>query len=589
LVFEPVLETVPWFMPLRMPNLPGDTVCLGKGDVNNVAAGNRIKVVFGDELMKAGCPGEKAGAVCTGRVAAFSYVCRTCPCNFHNAMCNRHAKAAPPRTAAGKAMQGRAHSAVNRHLEEVRLAYQKEYEHWSSMLSESEMLAWKRTLKPKVRESFERLGITTYNRWIAKWPTRRRMIMLHAARRYFVRGGKHKQGEAPDKLASFVKFEGAHKRPSKARAIQGYDDLEDQMRLGPYVYSLQCAFAHVFRDKPVTMANSHNKCTSVYSCTVGCAMNADDYGAWIEKHQSSTHWYERDGKNWDASVDEYDTKKLLAFYRRFFPDWVLDMLRKGGELAVGKHLFRGKDGNVLIKTRVHYTTRSGHLDTTLRNSYLNLVKTLGALSESQIAAAAVAVMGDDMLTGSAEVLDCRALMAAESAMSMEPEARVLKDWRDTSFISGTFAPVETGYTFIPQPGRMLARLLWTTSNVPGNLHLEHARGCVAGLTPAFKELPVIREFFRPYMGGTAPVGDYWKNKKQFESKAVDHIDPAWFYQRYGLSEGQVDQCERMLQGLPTSAVLYSDPVVGAILTRDLADIEVRNLSGYGLYTEYAHS
>ena len=71
------------------------TVCLGKGDESLVDARHKIITKkFPDACNKE----EQAGSKCVGPVFGANWTCRGCWCNFHNALCNRHAKAAPPVT-----------------------------------------------------------------------------------------------------------------------------------------------------------------------------------------------------------------------------------------------------------------------------------------------------------------------------------------------------------------------------------------------------------------------------------------------------------------------------------------------------------
>jgi len=561
-VYFPLATILPWFFVHSLPNKPADTVCLGWGDEKNLGPGNTIMVT----RKPLQCPLSRAGAVCTGLVARSSFVCRTCPCNFHNAMCNRHGKAAPKRLF----KQQLGLTVIARETQAIRQEYLNQLEHWSEELAPGELAEWVSSMNARDQRRFAFTGATGINRWIAKWPKKRALSLITALHRVGKRG-------RPDKLASFVKFEGAHSEPKKARAIQGYADLFDQAFLGPYVYSLQKAFCAHFNNRKVVVKGK------TFFATIASGMDGAAMGDWMQNAREAgcSSWYERDGKNWDASVDKTDHIGLVRIYRKFFPSVVTEMMDKGGKRAVGVHLFRGLRGgvrNILIKTSVNYTTRSGHLDTTLRNSILNLVKTIQAFSLADVPCAHIIVMGDDMLTGSTCDIDGSAVSRYEAGLSMTPEWRVFSDWRATSFVSGVFAPTVGGrVAFLPSPGRMFARLLWTTNNVPGSEHFNHAAGCVRGLPQQLMAVPVFKAFFGRYLCGEddTKVDERWAKKTHFLG-VEGVLEPDWFGSRYGLSGDLLRMLEEFLLECPPRG-LVSHPLLDTIVQKDLDDIAVRNL------------
>jgi len=236
----------------------GDTICLGLGDEKNLGK----NCVITDLPKFGGCRLNEAGARLVGPAVRVGYVCRKCICNAHNAMCNRHGKKPPP----VKATVNRASYASMREL--AGMEYGLSIAYW-------------------------------WENWIYKWPLVKR-LMIETSRVY--------DRLAPDRVKNMVKREVYHKLPTKARCIQYYQNLATQSQFGPEFYAIQKAYGKVCQRFEVYPG---------IRVTIATGMNANDLGRWADAvlvDIPCPMFYERDGKNWDASQQREHHENKMWFF-----------------------------------------------------------------------------------------------------------------------------------------------------------------------------------------------------------------------------------------------------------------------------------
>jgi len=374
-------------------------------------------------------------------------------------------------------------------------------------------------------------------------------------------------------IAAFVKRECNRKELTKARGIQGYAELTVQAFLGPRITALQKAWGKILIDRKVVIGNK------TYALTMASGMNGDQLGDWITgKRNLYDWWYERDGKNWDATMDEEDYRCKFHLYEQILDPESIELL-KAGRVVEGMNTVKHKGGMIRVNYKLNNTTKSGHNDTTLSNTLVNLMKTVDAMHSIGVDGCVIA-MGDDMLAGVNGEYCPDELASQESTYNMVPEYRGFRgsdSWMNVSFVSGIWAPSGDQCVFIPKPGRQLSGLLWTHRMVTIKNCDEHAAGVVAGLPGCYWRLPVISQFFAPYRRNHATVDVEWEKKLQFQSTRM--IDEGWFELRYRTNPDEIEKCISMIPKNKSPYSIFKHELTERITNIDLEDAPSRETFG----------
>lgn len=466
-----------------------------------------------------------------GPVTALSWVCRTCEHNFHNAICNRHGKKQPK--------QKKPLTVSTR---------------WLQLLADA--------LVPKFWEMRE-----TYTRAFCykMWP--------EVKRRGIDESNLNDRVE-PGKVKSFVKREGAPKPATKARGIQGSKNLKTQSLFAHITKSIQKACAWAFRHNGL----AHQIAKSMgydYSISFTSGWNPRDHGKWmkqVHKRYGRPYFYERDGKNWDATMNMNHIGQRAHFYRRFdrrYGRFVLDSAKVTG---IG-----GPRGHQL-KYKLCGTTKSGHNDTSLGNSITNAAIIFEAAARLGIKSMMVCVMGDDLIMATDEDFDLHALMEAESDLGIIPEAAKFKDVEYVTFISGCYVPIGGGdFCFMPMPGRLLARLFWSTKNVGQKKIQEWRNSVCTGLIGVCGCLPLVGTLLAMHSGKVNTnllSRDQFYRYKLFSPLTVkvdqDIVD-SWFLRRYGFTGNDVHELTTILRSHSHDFCVLTDPRFERMLYLDSLD------------------
>jgi hypothetical protein len=185
------------------------------------------------------------------------------------------------------------------------------------------------------------------------------------------------------------------------------------------------------------------------------------------------------------------------------------------------------------------------------------------------------VAGDDLLVATYRPYDFAAVKCIESQFGIRPDARAFTSPEDVSFTSGVFVLAGPRYSFIPKPGRLLAKLWWTVGDVAPRDYAAYRRGVSLGLLPTNKDVPVVRAFLYPYSG----PGRVITSSRGFKYHGVEvsgNFWP-WFLRRYHTTRRDVDRLEAIVHSLAHQCVLLVDPLMEHIVEVDVGGLESREL------------
>lgn len=441
-----------------------------------------------------------------------AWVLGSCACNRVNAIVNRHGVRQPP---------------VTRNFTD-----------------------WPR-LRQLISSYYGEMHLEISGHWLEKWPLGKRLAILASVAYEKIR---------PSNVRSFVKREVYHKVPTKARLIQGYFNLSTQELRAREFTTFQKALCRALDDFEISPG---------IFVTVASGMNADSLARWMTRVSSSTIWfYERDGKNWDATMCLVHHLLKLSY----IPDPKLRQFIDACFSVVG---FAGR-GDV-IKYRLEGTVKSGHNDTTSGNSLVNaliLVEMCVALGLR----GSIIVAGDDALVAvSRGKPDLDSMVKFESELGIIPEARIFFSPLDVSFISGCWLRKRDGFLFVPLLGRLLCRLWWTV-NPPSRRNSSNYRfSVVAGLKPACGSVPAYREFLvASDPGGRLIATDKFRHSPYLDCPQLgDEETSSSLCEKYGLLPSELTDLCSFLSTVG-SCDFFSHPLVDRVIARDICDISQRS-------------
>lgn len=367
----------------------------------------------------------------------------------------------------------------------------------------------------------------------------------------------------PGRLKAMVKKEAHHKKLTKARLIQYYPNLRTQSEFGWLFSLLQksvFAWANGFEFRGIRI-------------TFASGMSGDDLSEWMTRvhDRFGQPWfYERDGKNWDSSMQRFHHDLKMLLYAAVDPAFAAFV--EAGFVSMGMVPF--EDG--VFKYRICGTVKSGHNDTTLGNSLINAMIALEALVAMGLEGE-ILVAGDDLLV--ATRVDPTGLDVVERSLGITPEWRVFRDYLDVSFISGVWLRGSDGFLFLPKLGRLFARLWWTVHPPPPRKMEAYRASVTRGLRTACAGVPLYDDFVRPCEGGEYQLGRDWARKlPSYGGSRASEATVEDLCRKYHLSRNELPELQSFLAALPQKPVGFGHPLVDRVLEVDLADIGVRPLA-----------
>lgn len=508
-----------------------NTECLGYGDPANLSDSCKLKL-FNKQHP---CTLEQAGAQSVGIVCSYPSVCRSCVCNAHNAMCNRHGRKPPE---------------VTRRLVDD---------------AQDLIHAWRPIAK---QEYCTILWWWNFN-WLAKWPLGKRKAISLSVERDLV---------SPGRVKNMVKREVNPKKRKgvvKARCIQYYPTLATQAEVASEFSAMQKAYAVAVRDLVWGKMKT----------SLGTQMNAADLGNWAYDAVCAPQapgtvriWVECDMSNFDSTLGEWAHEVKMCYYA-FASDRFLEFVEDSACVR-GVFIDKNRDG---FKYSLDYTTKSGHNDTTCGNSLINATAFKVALeADDDVVSGRDIYAGDDTLLcldikeGVDPQLIKDRLAKRLKAYGLSPEPGVFRDVRDVTFLSGVFVPTTTGLALVPRLGRLLAKLFWTVNAPSPQSYKKFAHSIAVGLLPALNGLAVYDGFLRAHITPGTKLMDHGKRGlRGFVGVKFEYDDRALEYQavRYGVPVHELLALDAALASCPPGMV--SHPVIDVIIKRDLAAIDVR--------------
>jgi hypothetical protein len=512
-------EVIEGFYPLAADTTT--TTCLGIPQTHTFDPKHAIC-----ERPPQGCPRvQQVGATALGPVFSMAWVCRSCPCNALNALLLRHGVRQPDFTASFS-----------------------DYGY----------------LHPEFAAAYAAADALYYDGWLSKWSESKRVAIEYSVLHDPVR---------PNRVKAFVKREVYHKPARKARLIQGYSTLATQERCAREFTCFQKALSMVFG----VQGGGREVFSGIY-LSFASGANGVDLSVWmslaLDRCQGRPMFYERDGKNWDATMQRPHHELKLAFMRVVSPRLAAFV---DASYSV-KGVVRAQVGRIVY--RLEGTVKSGHNDTTSGNSLVNGLIAAESMRSCGLRGSII-VAGDDLLTVVDGDFDCERLIAAESGYGIIPEARKFSDVSDVHFISGCWLAVArnpTRYIFAPLLGRLLCRLWWTT-NPPGRKRLaDYLYSVSSGLLATCRDLPMYREFVTMHgvLRGSLITTDRLRYSPYVCVQAQTQPDVVLetLCAKYRLSLLEITSFVGFLNS-HSGVGFCRHPVADAIIFRDTCDIGVR--------------
>jgi hypothetical protein len=228
------------------------------------------------------------------------------------------------------------------------------------------------------------------------------------------------------------------------------------------------------------------------------------------------------------------------------------------------------------------TTKSGHNDTSSRNSLVNALITIACLRELGIRAARVIVIGDDQLCVLKQDVDIERLMQLETDCGIEPVAAKFRGEAISrvEFASDAFAPAIVDgvhqYLAIPKLGKQWAKLFWTHRAVPEKLINDYRYSVALGLASLVGRAKPYVTLLRSALELKGRVINTGKWEYRINNRVEFGPDfDDWLFQRYGVSTAEFDELDETVRSISSDAYLLRHPVLDKIMSVDLADAEDR--------------
>jgi len=419
-------------------------ICLGYPKVVTVGKGHRLTCPV------SGCDAsERApGARLIGRAFSLGYTTAKCVCNSLNALVTRHLKSAPEFTG--------------------NFDFARE---------------WFQAFLPRLYHMYWADLCHHLDKWLEKWPQKKRQMFLksqleddlalNVVKTFLKKEVTIKLSPVPvDYVAFFV----GSVCLEKARAIQTYLNLYSQMYSGPNFYCLQKSFANALL----------NYSYMGIDAVMASGMNAQGIARWMERRMH-LKFLESDGKNWDSTMMRQH-HEMKYFIYDFVDPFVGNAARKSAKV---KGSIRTRHN--FIKYYAKYTTKSGHNDTSLGNTIVNIAIGVSLLMHFGLSGSVLA-MGDDQLVAFKGDLQPQQCTDYIRTFGIEPELNVFDSWQDVTFISGRFYPSKTGLLFAPRVSSILDKLFWTVRPVLDKKEEHFRAGIVKCVKCVMNDFPIVGPF-----------------------------------------------------------------------------------------------
>lgn len=315
---------------------------------------------------------------------------------------------------------------------------------------------------------------------------------------------------------TFVKFEINTKAPKKARLIQAnhneHTAYEFPEEYAAFTTALKGCLREPFEVDGVTFelhyagGSNHQELSDLFTAFI---------------HECPNYYYidERDGKNWDSTMQKTTLMAELNVYK---------MLKMGAATAFGN---RSAENRAVIRTKcgiemvkIKYVSRwkrlSGDWNTSVGNTLISMMVCVHAITSlpTHLKPARVRAlfMGDDYLGVYyyAKLPDPHDLTAAlnhgEQHMGITPERGLFTDPLAVTFISlGVWPRHDGGYQFVPQPGKQLCKLFWSHKRLTPSQIRIYRSDISRSFWHTYHGFPLMMQFLKHHYDPNARPGALW--------------------------------------------------------------------------------
>lgn len=373
-----------------------------------------------------------------------------------------------------------------------------------------------------------------------------------------------------DRAESFIKRESVLKL-KKARLIQGNVN-EYTAYNKPLEYK---AIAHALKASTQQFTFGGVDFDFYYAAGMNHDELSDLFSSWLMT-SDVLYFDERDGKNWDSTMQEVTLRMEADVYALVHDQISKDFLKRSS----------GCRGRIRLKWGfIRYLTAwkrlSGDWNTSVGNTMISMMIVVHAILSLPPHLRPHRVrglfMGDDYLGAYyyKQLPDpddlCVALNTFEAQCGIEPIRAIFRDPAYVSFISmGLWPRHGGGYQFVPHPARQLAKLNWTVRNMTGRSIPDQATALAIAFIPVYEGYPLMQDFLRAQLLVRHPkitidAHDFYF----FESLSKRGREVDWrsgFMQKYNLP---YTACDWQLGS--NDCAIYHHPVHSIMLQFETAD------------------
>lgn len=313
-------------------------------------------------------------------------------------------------------------------------------------------------------------------------------------------------------IQGHVKIEVTIRPPQKTRLIQGNVN-EVTAYEHPDEYATMTRFMKKIKDEPFMINGIHT--TFVYGGGLNHNELSDHISAAINRPGVMVY-DERDGKNWDATMNQkllFEEFRVYEFFGLLSAQIFLERCSGSKGRVRVKRLLE----TLIVKYYTAWKRLSGDWNTSVGNTLISMIIAYTVFSRMpenlRPEAATCYFMGDDYLAvlryPSQSTIKVRLrdlhnfLDSTESLCGITPERALFLDPLRVTFISlGLWPRHNGGFQFVPHPGKQLAKLFWAKDG-RWRKHLDHYTTAISiGCWNTFKGFTLLTNFLRIHYKAT---------------------------------------------------------------------------------------